>query len=44
MNFPVIPSEVEGPRRESFDVPRGPSTSLRFARDDESAQLNLTLC
>src|SRR5205807_8635345 len=24
----VIPSEVEGPRRKSSDVPRGPSTSL----------------
>jgi len=31
---PVIPSEVEGPRGESLDLPRGPSTSLRFARDD----------
>jgi len=31
---PVIPSEVEGPRGESLDVQRGPSTSLRSAQDD----------
>jgi hypothetical protein len=31
---PVIPSEVEGPRGESVDLPRDPSTSLRFAQDD----------
>ncbi len=30
----VIPSEVEGPRGTSRTVPRGPSTSLRSARDD----------
>jgi glycosidase len=30
----VIPSEVEGPRGESLDFPRGPSISLRSARDD----------
>jgi glycosidase len=30
----VIPSEVEGPRGESLDLPRDPSTSLRFAQDD----------
>jgi hypothetical protein len=30
----VIPSAVEGSRRKSRDVPRGPSTALRFARDD----------
>jgi glycosidase len=33
----VIPSEVEGPRGESLDLPRGPSTSLRFAQDDSEA-------
>ncbi len=31
---PVIPSEVEGPRGESLDVQRDPSTSLRSAQDD----------
>jgi glycosidase len=31
---PVIPSEVEEPRGESLDLPRHPSTSLRFAQDD----------
>ena len=31
---PVIPGEVEGPRGESPGLPRGPSTSLRFAQDD----------
>jgi len=30
----VIPSGVEGPRGTSRKVPRGPSTPLRFARDD----------
>jgi excinuclease ABC subunit A len=30
----VIPSRVEGPRGTSRKVPRGPSTSLRFAQDD----------
>jgi hypothetical protein len=30
----VIPSAVEEPRGASSDVLRGPSTSLRFARDD----------
>lgn len=28
-------SEVEGPREESSDMPRGPSTPLRSARDDQ---------
>jgi excinuclease ABC subunit A len=32
----VIPSAVEGPRGKSIDARRGPSTSLRFAQDDES--------
>jgi glycosidase len=31
---PVIPSEVEGPREESLDLPRDPSTSLRSTQDD----------
>jgi glycosidase len=31
---PVIPSEVEGSRGESLDLPRDPSTPLRFAQDD----------
>jgi len=31
---PVIPSEVEGPRGESLDLPGDPSTSLRFAQGD----------
>jgi hypothetical protein len=31
----VIPSAVEEPRGASSDVPRGPSTSLRSARDDK---------
>jgi glycosidase len=31
---PVIPSEVEGPRGESLDLPQDPSTPLRSARDD----------
>jgi hypothetical protein len=31
----VIPSEVEGSRKQSFrELRRGPSTSLRSARDD----------
>gem|GEM_PF-4994839 len=30
----VIPSEAEGPRRTSSEFNRGPSTSLRYARDD----------
>src|SRR5437588_672306 len=35
----VIPSAVEEPRRMSSDAPRGPSTSLRCARDDELVRL-----
>jgi glycosidase len=31
---PVIPSPVEGPRGESLDLPRDPSTSLRSTQDD----------
>ena len=33
-NKRVIPSEVEGPRDTSIDMPRGSSTSVRFARND----------
>ncbi|PYJ09871.1 MAG: hypothetical protein DMF06_08445 [Verrucomicrobia bacterium] len=34
----VIPSGVEGPRGGSLDLPRGPSTSLRSARDDRGVE------
>ncbi|MFZ1219647.1 MAG: alpha-amylase family glycosyl hydrolase, partial [Chthoniobacterales bacterium] len=34
----VIPSEVEGPRGDSLDRRRDPSTSLRFAQDDRAAE------
>jgi glyoxalase family protein len=36
VELPVIPSEVEGSRHETFKVaPRDPSTPLRFAQDDK---------
>src|SRR5205814_2624092 len=34
LELPVIPSEVEGPRRTSSDKPRGPSSPQRSAQDD----------
>src|SRR2546421_6402406 len=37
----VIPSAVEEPRGASSDVPRGPSTALRSARDDTRRKLFL---